>query len=64
MKSLKEGPTSTLRQSQPDIYFRRLTEADDIDVYLITFEQLVTSENLEQQHWEFKLDRDAVIMLA
>ena len=57
MKALLEGATlnSGPRQSQPNIYFRKLTEADDIEAYLTTFERLVTSEKLEQQHWAFKL---------
>ena len=57
MKALLEGTTSNPipRQSQPNIYFRKLTEADDLEAYLTTFERLVTSEMLEQQHWAFKL---------
>ena len=57
MKALLEGATSNPipRQSQPNIYFRKLTEADDLEAYLTTFERLVTSEMLEQQHWAFKL---------
>ena len=57
MKALLEGATlnSVPRQSQPNIYFRKLTEADDIEAYLTTFEGLVMSEKLEQQHWAFKL---------
>ena len=36
MKALLEGATlnSVPRQSQPSIYFRKLTEADDISYYL------------------------------
>ena len=44
------------RQSLPEIVFRRLTESDDIEAYLITFERLVvTSANLERQQWAVKL---------
>jgi len=47
---------SVPRQSQPNIYFRKLTEADDdTEAYLTAFERLVTSEKLEQQDWAFKL---------
>jgi len=49
IKSLMEGSTSTIKQS-PNTHFRNLTEADDIDIYLTTFERLVTLENLEEQH--------------
>ena len=54
MKALLEGATlnSVPRQPQPN---RKLTEADDIEAYLTTFERLITSEKLEQQHWAFKL---------
>ena len=39
MKALLEGATpATPRQPQPDIFFRKLTEADDIEAYLTTFE--------------------------
>ena len=57
MKALLEEATlnSVPRQSQPNIHFRKLTEADDIEACLTTFERLVTSEKLEQRHWAFKL---------
>ena len=56
MRALLEGATpATPRQPQPDIFFRKLTEADDIEAYLTTFEQLVMSASLERQHWAFKL---------
>ena len=42
-------------QPQPDIFFRKLTEADDIEAYLTTFELLVTSASLDRQYWAFKL---------
>ena len=43
------------RQSLPEIVFKRLTESDDIEAYLTTFERLVTSANLERQHWAAEL---------
>ena len=55
MKALLEGATPNPASKQPNIYFRKLTEADDIEAYLTTFERLVTSEKLEQHHWAFKL---------
>ena len=57
MKALLERATlnSVPRQSQPNIYFRKLTEENDIEAYLPTFERLVMSEKLEQQHRVFKL---------
>ena len=55
MRALLEGATpATPRQPQPDI-FRKLTEADDIEAYLTTFERFVMSASLERQHWAFKL---------
>ena len=39
----------------PEIVFRKLSEANDIEAYLTTFEWQVTSANLERQHWAFKL---------
>ena len=53
MKGTSQAPPP--RQSLPDIAFRRLTESDDIEAYLTTFERLVTSANLERQHWAVKL---------
>ena len=52
MKALIEGTTQAPlpRQSHPKIVFRKLTDADDIEAYLTTFEQLMTSTNLERQH--------------
>ena len=46
MKALLKGATlnSVPRQSQPNIYIRKLTEADDVEAYHTTFERLVTSE--------------------
>ena len=39
MRALLEGGTlATPRQPQPDIFFRKLTEVDDIEAYLTTFE--------------------------
>ena len=57
MKALLEGVTlnSVPSQLQPNINFRKFTEADDIGAYLTTFEKFVTSEQLGQQHWAFKL---------
>ena len=57
MKALIEGATQAPlpRQSHPKIVFRKLTDADDIEAYLTTFERLMTSTNLEWQHWAFKL---------
>ena len=41
MRTLLEGATPvTPRQRQPDIFFRKLTEADEIEAYLATFEWL------------------------
>ena len=57
MKALLEGVTlnSVPSQLQPNINFRKFTEADDIGAYLTAFEKFVTSEQLGQQHWAFKL---------
>ena len=57
MNALMEGVSQAPppRQSLPDIVFRRLTESDDIEAYLTTFKRLVTSANLERQHWAVKL---------
>ena len=43
-----EGPPQVppRRQLLPEIVFRKLSEVDDIEVYLTIFEQQVTSENL------------------
>ena len=56
MKALMEGTLQVLprRQLLPEIAFRKLSEADDIEAYLTTFERQVTSANLEWQHWAFK----------
>jgi len=45
-----EGSISSIWQSQPNIHFRKLAEANDIDVCLATFEQLITSKNLEEHN--------------
>ena len=57
INALMEGASQAPppRQSLPDIAFRRLTESDDIEAYLTTFKRLVTSANLERQHWAVKL---------
>ena len=57
MKALMEGTPQVppCRQLLPEIVFRKLSEADDIEAYLTTFERQVTSANLERQHWAFKL---------
>ena len=53
MKGASQAPPP--RQLLPEITFRRLTESDDIEAYLTTFERLVTSANLKRQHWAVKL---------
>ena len=57
MKALMEGTPQVppCRQLLPEIVFRKLSEEDDIEAYLTTFEQQVTSANLERQQWAFKL---------
>lgn len=56
IRTLLEGATpATPRQPQPDIFFRKLSETDDIEAYLTTFEWLVMSASLERRHWAFKL---------
>ena len=47
-ETLRKSASFTLKnQPQPDIFFRKLTETDDIEAYLTTFEWLVMSANLE-----------------
>ena len=52
---LERATPATPRQPQPDILFKKLTETDDIEAYLTTFEWLVMSASLERQHRAFKL---------
>ena len=58
MNALMEGASRARspKQSLSEIAFRRLTESNDRGIpYVTTLERLVTSVNLERQHWAVKL---------
>ncbi len=50
------GEGGERRATSQDPKFAKLTDADDIEAYIVTFERLMTAYEVPANHWVFKLD--------
>ena len=55
-QSVEAGEAATVKAEQgQDVKIAKLTDYDNIESYLTTFEQLMTAYKVKQEHWAFKL---------